>query len=109
MALSDLSTEETPPPRTHSGMDELDRVLTSEQRDRLETNAESEFRTQLFEAEEVDYLLTADGLEWAGRHGLRNVGEMPDNLAWHLLGLNPVRSARKDVIDQDGLIPSGAG
>ena len=27
VALSDLSTEETPPPRTHSGMDELDRVL----------------------------------------------------------------------------------
>ncbi len=53
-----------------------DRVLTSEQRDRLETNAESDFRTQLFEAAEVDYLLTADGLEWAERHGLRNVGEL---------------------------------
>ena len=25
--LSDLSTKETPPPRTHSGMEELDRVL----------------------------------------------------------------------------------
>ena len=53
-----------------------DRVLTSEQRDRLETNAESDFRTQLFEAAEVEYLLTADGLEWAERHGLRNVGEL---------------------------------
>ena len=27
LTLTDLSTEETPPPRTHSGIDELDRVL----------------------------------------------------------------------------------
>ncbi len=59
---------------------DADRALTSEQRDRLETNAETDFRTQLLEDVEIEYLLTAESLEWAGRHGLRNVGEVDPSL-----------------------------
>ncbi len=60
---------------------EDDRELTSEQRDRLETEAETKFRAGLFEDAELEYLLSSDALDWAGRHGLRNVGELDPSVA----------------------------
>ena len=33
------------------------------------------------EGAEIEYLLGADGIEWADRHGLRNVGELDPTLA----------------------------
>lgn len=59
---------------------EDERALTAQQLSEMESKAESEFRSELFEGSEVEYLLSSDTLEWAGRHGLRNVGELDPSI-----------------------------
>ena len=58
-----------------------DRSLTPEQLEQLREQAAEEQRSQLFEAAEIEYLLDTDAVEWAERHGLRNVGELDAAIA----------------------------
>ena len=60
---------------------EEDRPLTADQIGLLQNTAATAFRSEFMEGAEIEYLLGADGIEWADRHGLRNVGELDPTLA----------------------------
>ena len=52
------------------------RAVSGEHLDELRRKAVLEFRRELRESANVEYQLDSDKVEWASRHGLRNVGEL---------------------------------
>jgi parvulin-like peptidyl-prolyl isomerase len=60
---------------------EEERPLTANQIGQLQNTAATAFRSEFMEGAAIEYLLGANGIEWADRHGLRNVGELDATLA----------------------------
>lgn len=52
------------------------RAVSGEHLDELRRQAVLEFRRELRESANIEYQLDSDKVEWASRHGLRNVGEL---------------------------------
>ena len=56
------------------------RAVSDEHLDELRRKAVLEFRRELRESANIEYQLDSDKVEWASRHGLRNVGELDTDI-----------------------------
>ena len=52
------------------------RAVSDEHLDQLRRSAVLDFRQELRESGNIEYQLDSDKVEWASRHGLRNIGEL---------------------------------